>query len=543
MGAAIAADLVLQQTTRTGHSTMVVVAAAVAALVVGIGAGVLGARLLGGSGDSTSAGAPVSRFAQPLSTEPDANAVYDELTSLTKATDSVLRAAGDTSAVSRGDSRSEALTSLSRALSRGDLHLTEQQPGAAADAGAGGPGAADGVTGGGPQPSDGPPVDAVATEIRSSHPPSAPAARDLLDTLSEPNARRGDTHDTLDRAVVELDRAHRVTEAAERAGNVRGPDQARTFDDRLHEVDGPLASALRPVSSRLVDALADLDETRSSQSANATVLADVCDRAERDTTVSLRGGDTAARGDDLVERLERGDLSFSTGETGVASVAASVESRQSPESAAAVRLLDELKTSATTEEDSLRAALRTATGALDEHAATRQLVSGVDRDSVTELANSVKRDLDPSDPVESALLERVADLQGELDRAGQSDLVRPYVVRQELSFYRDTLLPTLSSTRSDATATETPSRLVERVGDRIGEVEEYYELRDDHNHTIPRHFVSLARSLHDEGERLAPRDPERAKGTLEATLELLDATEQLYERNQFSIMLRRLRGS
>jgi hypothetical protein len=530
MGAAIAAGLTLQQTVQTGHSTMVLVAAAVGALVVGLGAGALGARLLGGSGSSDGSNAAVARFAQALSTEPEADAVQDELKTLTTATDKVLRAASDTPAVDRRDSRSDALRSLARALSSGDLHLAER-PVDAADRASGGQQRADGLA-----------VDAVATELRSSWSPGSRAARDLLDALSDPNARRGDAYDALDRAVEDLERAHRVTEAAERAGSVRGPDQARTFDDRLHELDGPLASSLRPVSSRLAEALAELDEERSSQSANATVLADICDRAERDTTVSLHGSDTAARGDELVERLERGDLSFSTGETDVAAVAATVESRQSPDSAAAVRLLDELKSAGTTDEDSLRAALRTATGALDEHAATRQLVSGVDRGSVTELANAVKRDLDPGDPVESALLERVADLQGSLDRAGQSDLVRPYVVRHELSFYRDTLLPTLDSTRSDATAAETPSRLVTRVGDRIDEVEEYYELRDDHNHTIPRHFVSLARSLHEEGERLSTRDPERARGTLEATLELLDATEQLYERNQFSIMLRRLRG-
>lgn len=520
MSAAIAADLALQTTT-TGFSTLVVAAVGVGALVLGLGAGLIGSRLLGGSGAS---GAPVARFAEPLSTEPDANAVHDELTALTDASDAVLRAASDTPAVDRRDSRADALRSLGRALSRGDLHISEERP----DAGSGDP--------------DGPPVSAVADELRASRTPDSTAGRDLLDTLADPNARRGDAYDALDRAVADLDRAHRVTEAAERAGSVRSLDQARTFDDRLTDVDGELASALRPVSSRLVDALADLDETRSSQSANASVLADVCDRAERETAVSLGGSATAERGDDLVDRLERGDLSFSTGETGVASVAASVESRRSPDSAAAVRLLDELKTAGTTEEDSLRAALRTAVGALDEHAATRQRVSGVDREAVTELANSVKRDLDPSDPVESALLERVADLQGELDRAGQSDLVGPYVVRHELSFYRDTLLPTLDGAKDEATAAETPSRLVERVGDRIAEVEEYYELRDDHNHTIPRHFVSLARSLHDEGERLASRDPERARGTLEATLELLDATEQLYETNQYSILLRRLRG-
>ncbi|WP_256301404.1 hypothetical protein [Haloarchaeobius salinus] len=527
MGAVTAADMVLQQAVeQTGHSTMVLLAAAVGALVVGLGAGALGARLLGGSGGS---GAPVSRFAEPLSAEHDADAVHDELTSLTSATDAVLRAASDTPAVDRRDSRSDALGSLARALSRGDLHLTERRPESRGG-------------GGEQQRDDGLPVADVATELRSSWSPGSRTARELLDTLADPTARRGEAYDALDRAVEDLERAHRVTEAAERAGNVRGPDQARTLDDRLHGIDGPLASSLRPVSARLVDALSDLDAERSSQSANASTLADVCDRAERDTAVSLRGSDTAARGDDLVERLEGGDLSFSTGESDVATVAATVESRQSPDSAAAVRLLDELKSAGTTGEDSLRAALRTATGALDEHATTRQLVAGVDRDSVTELANAVKRDLDPSDPVESALLERVADLQGELDRADQSDLLRPYVVRHELSFYRDTLLPTLSSTRSDATAAETPSKLVDRVGDRIDEVEEYYELRDDHNHTIPRHFVSLARSLHDEGERLASRDPARATGTLEAALELLDATEALYERNQFSIMLRRLRG-
>ena len=256
------------------------------------------------------------------------------------------------------------------------------------------------AAGGGGQPGDdGLAVDGVATELRSSSAPGSRTARDLLDTLSDPNARRGEAYDALDRAVEDLERAHRVTEAAERAGSLRGPEQARTFDDRLHELDGPLASSLRPVSSRLVDALAELDAERSSQSANATALADICDQAERDTTISLHGRDTADRGDDLVDRLDRGALSFSTGETDVAAVAATVESRRSPDSAAAVRLLDELRSAGTTDEDSLRAALRTAAGALDEHAATRQLVAGVDRESVTELANSVKRDLDPGDPV------------------------------------------------------------------------------------------------------------------------------------------------
>jgi hypothetical protein len=106
----------------------------------------------------------------------------------------------------------------------------------------------------------------------------------------------------------------------------------------------------------------------------------------------------------------------------------------------------------------------------------------------------------------------------------------------------NTLVPTFEATREAGTADASADDMVATVRNRIDAVEAYYERREDHNHTIPRHFVTLARSLHEDGRQLADTQPERARGILTATMGLLDHVEDLYERNQYSIMLRRLRG-
>ncbi len=132
-----------------------------------------------------------------------------------------------------------------------------------------------------------------------------------------------------------------------------------------------------------------------------------------------------------------------------------------------------------------------------------------------------------------------------LDRADESNRVIPYAIRNELRFYDRTLLSELGGTgAASGGSSESADVPLARVAERREDLEDrYVEGRRDHNHSIPLHFLSLVDALADEAERAAATgDDARAAGLCAAADETLDHVTQLYERNEYSVMLRRLRG-
>lgn len=501
-------------------------------LVVGVGAALVGA-LLGALGyrivfDGGAAGdASVQRLASHLDVPAEPTAVHGQVTDITDGVDDLLRAANDAGVVETSQDRADALAKLARDVSRGRVKLV-----AGRDAGTGGTTAG---AGGGS-------VGAAVETVRERRSPGSPLARELLDVLADEHVDERTVADTLADAVTELEAAHAVTRASDRAGDVSAPRGAQAFAERVRDVDGELTASLAPVASQLVDAVEGSAAQSSTESAAVSSLETLCDAVERETAVSLPGSTAVERGEALAERVRGSEVSFSTGESPVPAAARTVDAQSNPTSAAATGLLDALSDPAGTPTERVEGALTTAVGALDEHETTQRVLEDVAVADVTAVANEVKRDLDPGSDVESTLLERVASLTESVERSSDANVVDRYVAYQELSFYRDTLLPALASRRDADAGDASTESLLGSVDDRIAEVEGFYERREDHNHTIPRHFVSLARSLRDEGERLAGADPERARGMLEACDELLDHVEALYEQNQYSILLRRLRG-
>jgi len=528
---------VVLQTSSDGPSAVVVGAVA---LVVGLGVGVVASRFLGGSDGPD---ASVRRLANELGVRPDARALQDRVGALTDATDDVLRAAADEGVVDTSQERVDALESLASGVARGRVNLVQGDR-----AGAGGAGSAGTAGGGvgGPGDAAGGSDDAVvaraAAAVRSSRSPRSPTAGTLLDVLDDDRVDERLVRDAIEDAVDDLEAADGVTRAAERVGDVTMPAQADAFADQLADVDGPLPRALEPIAGDLASLASDRDATRSQRSTADAVLADLADAVERESTVALSGSTAVERGRSLADRVDAGDVTVGAGDGAVADAAATVGARANPESAAATGLLDALGTPTAVSSGRLEGALTTAVGALDEHARTTAVVDDVDADDVISAGNAVKRDLDPGNDVEGVLLERVASLIEDVDRTGEADDVQRFAAHREIAFYRDTLVPVLDADRDEGATDASASDMVETVRERIDAVEAYYERRGDHNHTIPRHFVTLARTLHEDARQLADTQPERARGILTATAALLDHVEDLYERNQYSIMLRRLRG-
>ncbi len=188
------------------------------------------------------------------------------------------------------------------------------------------------------------------------------------------------------------------------------------------------------------------------------------------------------------------------------------------------------------------------------------------------------------EPVATVVDDRLSELDQQLQTVVDGDPLVPYAVRREAAFYRDELTETLAEadnrteTRDDNdTATTAPGggapengddtgngrtepgvaagdpsgdtdggvdAAIERVADRRREItERFVNRREDHSHAIPLLFLSTVDDLRETAHETATDgEPERVKGLATAALAVLDTVESLYEENQYSVMLRQLRG-
>uniref|UniRef100_UPI000E21AB07 hypothetical protein n=1 Tax=Halorussus TaxID=1070314 RepID=UPI000E21AB07 len=381
--------------------------------------------------------------------------------------------------------------------------------------------------------------------------PSAPAARRLLDAAAAPDRADPDELEAaLDRAVSAIETVRTLERAFEElpdAGEV-APSDVRRAGDRLDRPDDEVTAGVR----RLAEAAAadrsatERRETERDRVAEATDVLTAAATESADLDVGPDSGRPAAerlRG--LADAVERGELGLAEDGAGrVGPVATEVRRERSPESAVAKRLLDRLASPGLGD---LRAALDTAVEQLDAASTTRSVVADLDDESVLELADGVAARLDgATGPAADALADRVADLRGMVDRADDSNAVIPYAVRSELRFYDRTLVDELGASGAGAASAGTAGAdlPVAEVADRREAFEDrYVDGRRDHNHSIPLHFLSLVDALREDAEAAAAAgDDARAAGLLAAADETLDYVEELYERNEYSVMLRRLRG-
>lgn len=503
------------------------------------GVGVLG--LFGGSEDDED---DLSRIAQRLDAREDPDAIARKLDDLEAALDDLaadadldrhLRNSPDPDA-----SSVEKAEALSRAVERGQLSVG---PGGAGDA-------------------EGGAVASAATRLRRERSPSSPAGRQLLDALAAPERTdAADLEAVLADATETLDARQALERGLQPVAESDGvtPNDARRVRDELAHVDADVAADVAELAEA-AETGHSTAERRESERDQLVEAADSLTAAATDAVdpdVSPDSGRPAAeRLGVLADAVDRDELGFTDGESSggqASSVATEVRRDARPESPVAKRLLDRL---AQPGMGDLRAALETAVDHLDSAPTTEDIVDDVDPASVRDLADDVEADLaETSGPVADALDDRIDDLRGKLDRASESNVVFPYAVREELEFYDRTLVsrldegaagPAGGADAASATSTGTDSAPgdADAVADRRAEFEDrYVDGRHDHNHTIPLHFLSLVDDLLDDAEQAASGgDDARADGLVAAADETLDYVEQLYERTEYSVMLRRLRG-
>ena len=381
----------------------------------------------------------------------------------------------------------------------------------------------------------------VADAIERRTEPNSSAARQLCRALGDESADEADVRSALEEAIERLETASEVSEALAPLERRSSTTVYENIKQDLESQRGRLPAAVEPLVGRLVELNRDIDRRESEHDEIIGDVETICSQAARSDAVSFRNGDTEDRVSELATALESGDVVVTEPSVAVGSVAEEVDRRLRPSSELGRKLIDRLR--APNDESELEATIRESVETLEEYAETREMLSEINTRDVKRRLESLDRELESQDtPVYSHLADRVRELEALIDDSETVDDIQLYAIYQEISFYDRTLLPRLSRSMS-GTASEDGDEMLESVQRRIEEIDsEFVSVRPDHNHSIPKHFLGLAEELSADAEQALRSHPERAAGVLLAADAVLDHVEELYERNEYSVMLRRLRG-
>ncbi|WP_430505594.1 hypothetical protein [Haloparvum sp. PAK95] len=363
----------------------------------------------------------------------------------------------------------------------------------------------------------------AATNVREEVRPSSPLAKRLLDQLSESRpATTEQLEETLTSTAEQLDERERSQQAMTELGPNADVDSV----------------------PELVDGYRSLERQRHTDEAEHDGLVDAVETLLDELDVDAEGS-VEQRVRKATRTVGESSQECDTSDgSAVEDAVARVRHSAMPRSRRARKLLDALETG-----DAGEAAeeLEAVVERLDRAATTDALLADFDAAEVDSLADAVRGELeDATAPPAVAVRERAADLSARVERVDDTNRVVPFAAREELKFYRRELVDQLgdgSAPEADDEAADLDAEL-ERVRQRRAAIErEYVDQRADHNHSIPLYFLSLVDAeLEDAADDADDGHTRRAAGTIESLDAVLDHVEGLYEQNQYSVMLRSLRG-
>jgi len=412
------------------------------------------------------------------------------------------------------------------------------------------------------------PVTAVSDRMASRARPSDPLAAELCRVLSADPPDEARVEDVLSDVIDRLERAGAVSDAVEDLGS--SPDERRVESAKRSAArqEGPLARGVESALDRVLELETAVSEAESEDDSGSdsarehraeidelqgeldrfrqrydrieSAAGNVCREAAQTGEISFRSADTDDRLVELADALDDGELVFDTAAGELEPIVEDVERAARPQTAQSRELLAALSGPGWAD-DEVSAVLESTVETVDEHVELRGAVADIGTSDVRRRLDSLDSELERA---EGAVYRHLADRVRELEAmVGEGvDEVQLYAIYQECTFYDRTLVPRLS--RSDGSSEGVDvARRAREVEDRIASVnDDYVSVRADHNHTIPKHFLDLADTLCDRARRTGDDRPQQAAGQLAAASALLDHVEELYERNEYSVMLRRLRG-
>jgi len=383
------------------------------------------------------------------------------------------------------------------------------------------------------------PIETVAEQLQNNRSFDTDATREICQLLRDPPSDDLQLKNELSNVLETVETQQKVAKTVESIGESPTADQLDSTERELHRIDGDLSKTVATVIANLRDCEQKVTKYENERDKYQDETKRICKEASRQTSISLDSNSPLACAQELTDELRRGAVSFQTSGEEISQVANDVEQSVGPVSSDSQMLLNGLKNA---ENSEIADVLQTTIETLEEYNELQTALADISDRDVRRQLDSLDADLQQNDePVYRHLADRVRELEAMVDRESV-DNIKLYAIYQESRFYDRTLIPRLARTTSSPEPLDVGEQ-IDGIQSRIDAIRtEYVNVRADHNHTIPNHFLELADSLCSRAQRLEREQPQQAAGMLAAAAELLGHIEQLYERNEYSVMLRRLRG-
>lgn len=366
------------------------------------------------------------------------------------------------------------------------------------------------------------------------------AAQQLCETLSDPEADQSQVESVLSDAVSIIESATATKQAVATVTDPSNTRELESAKQELARINGNLAATLTPIIDQTLTLENDVSERATQHDQLRNAAGAVCRAAENNSEIVFQTNDTTDRTQELADKLRSGELQFADPQRSIPAMVDDMRQSLRPRTEQSQMLVDTL---ADPSQRELRRVLDTTVKTVDEHTRMHEMLAEIGTEDVKRRIDSLDRELSSQDrPVYTHLADRVRELEAQIDDAQSVDEIQLYAIYQEISYYDRTLLPRLSRSQSSSGSADT-QELLTTVERRVDEINDnFVSVRPDHNHTIPKHFIGLAEELADRARQEQRDNPEQATGVLVAADTVLDYVEQLYTQNEYSVMLRRLRG-
>lgn len=379
----------------------------------------------------------------------------------------------------------------------------------------------------------------AADTVARREQPSSDAAERLCRVLSDPGADQTSIESALRDAIERLEGDAALAEAVSGFDDSPTTRQLESARSRVSRSNSSAVAGLLSVFDKTIQLADERDRSESERDRHREAVERLCRAVDADGSLNLGSGDMAERASALADAVERGDVVIESSGSSLEQVVDELRAAVRPQSPQTRRLLDALETG---DEMTVVEELRTTVERFDELEEVQAALTDIETYDVRRRINSLEEELQRADgSVYRHLADRVRELEAMLEADGVDD-IQLYAIYQECTFYDRTLIPRLSRS-ADASEAVDIDRRARDIESRIAAInDDYVSVRADHNHTIPNHFLGLADTLAERARRTSDRQPQQAAGQLAAADDVLDHVEELYQRNEYSVMLRRLRG-
>jgi len=382
-----------------------------------------------------------------------------------------------------------------------------------------------------------PTATAAKAIIDQSSPNSEPASR-LCQVLAD-QADSGRVESALRDVVEIVEDTSAVSEAVKNLDNSSTTQQLKSAERKISQCPGEITKSLLPIIEQTVDLKTKLEQSEDEADQYREAAEAVCNAASHNEAVTFQNNGVEAQAKELTDAIQSGEIVFESPGSQLDSAINQLNRSIQPKTKQSQKLLSSLEEPS---QSDITEVLQSTVESLNEYEQLQTALADIKTEDVRHQLDSLDADLQQKDePVYRHLADRVRELEAMVDRENVDD-IQLYAIYQESRFYDRTLIPRLSRTTSSQEPLDVDEQ-IDGIESRIDAIRtEYVNVRADHNHTIPNHFLELADSLCSRARQLEERQPQQAAGVLAAAAELLGHIEQLYERNEYSVMLRRLRG-